>query len=758
MKQTASRISVLVAVVLTVFAFIGLMPIWAQTPGATFTVNSTVDAADANPGDGVCATEEGLCTLRAAIQETNALPGADTIEAPAGTYLLTIPGKFENESATGDLDVVDDLTIIGAGRDETIIDGNYLDRVFDLRCPGGDPYPMVGAETGDCFGRSQGELQVVISGVTVQHGDAGAGDSVGGGIHTQTTYFTLTESRVSNNYAANGGGVYQYDGIVTIMNSELSNNDASTAGGGIYTYPGLDSILQIIHSEIITNSGANGGGIYNTAALTISHTTLSNNTASLSGGGISNQPDGMILVSYSTFYGNSAAINAGGFSNFGGIVTINNSTLSGNLVDYAGGAIRNINGIFIVNSSTLSNNLANTDGGSIYNTGAFTLTKSILSNSSGHLGGGIYNSNTFMANHSTISDNSGYFGGGIFNLNTFTVNRSMISDNSGRFGGGIYNSNLGTTTVNNSTISDNLSEDGGGIWISSGTVTVNDSSLSSNIADGDGGGIFKYSSGTVTVNNSTIFDNMTGGSGGGIYNYANATTMINHSIFPGNSANYEGGIYDPQGSVTVNNSIIASNGGSDCAGSPDVFISLGYNLDSDGSCNLTGPGDLPNTDPLLDQLKDNGGGTLTHALLPGSPAIDAGDNDNCPATDQRGVARPKGAGCDIGAYERETIVLQLDYQYGANDGSMGTGRYTLLADNTFVDEQNGSGIWQYQPTPSPRLVLQYNPEFACNALSIGNFTGPGQVQGWRLCRDGSGVIGLWTGTVVTGAIDRLPTQ
>jgi hypothetical protein len=83
-----------------------------------------------------------------------------------------------------------------------------------------------------------------------------------------------------------------------------------------------------------------------------------------------------------------------------------------------------------------------------------------------------------------------------------------------------------------------------------------------------------------------------------------------------------------------------------------VIQSTGHNLDSDGSCFLTATGDLPKRDPLLGALTDNGGPTDTQALLPGSPAIDAGSADGCPQHDQRGVARPQGAGCDIGAYER----------------------------------------------------------------------------------------------------------
>ncbi len=96
--------------------------------GAGFTVDSTTDAVDADPGDGLCASAAGECTLRAAIQETNALLGPDSIQVPEGTFTLTIPGADEDASSTGDLDVTDDPTLAGEGRDVTVIDGNALDR------------------------------------------------------------------------------------------------------------------------------------------------------------------------------------------------------------------------------------------------------------------------------------------------------------------------------------------------------------------------------------------------------------------------------------------------------------------------------------------------------------------------------------------------------------------------------------------------------------------------------------------------------
>jgi CSLREA domain-containing protein len=100
-----------------------------------FTLTSTTDAVDAHPGDGQCRTAAGECTLRAAIQETNALPGADLVVVPSGLYTLTIPGTGEDAAATGDLDITDALTLRGAGPQATIVDGGGLDCVFQLPAP-----------------------------------------------------------------------------------------------------------------------------------------------------------------------------------------------------------------------------------------------------------------------------------------------------------------------------------------------------------------------------------------------------------------------------------------------------------------------------------------------------------------------------------------------------------------------------------------------------------------------------------------------
>ena len=129
-----------------------------------------------------------------------------------------------------------------------------------------------------------------------------------------------------------------------------------------------------------------------------------------------------------------------------------------------------------------------------------------------------------------------------------------------------------------------------------------------------------------------------------------------------NDALFGGGLYN-SGQITVANSIIANSpNGGDCS-LGWMITSLGHNLGSDGSCGLTATGDITNTNPLLGSLKDNGGPTLTHALLKSSPALDAGDNTICQAPlvnsiDQRGITRLQGEACDIGAFEEVAVIVE----------------------------------------------------------------------------------------------------
>jgi predicted outer membrane repeat protein len=234
------------------------------------------------------------------------------------------------------------------------------------------------------------------------------------------------------------------------------------------------------------------------------------------------------------------------------------------------------------------------------------------------------------------------------------VANSTISGNStGSSGGGISVSGSGLvpgSSIVNSTISGNSAKtSGGGI---SGGATVENSTISGNSAGMSGGGIY----GSPTVGNSTISGNSAGTSGGGIYN--NSSLDVTLSTITGNSAPSGGGIYNV-GSVEVSNTILnAGASGENIFNDGGTVTSDGYNLSSDdGGGYLTGPGDQINTDPLLGLLQNNGGPTFTHALLPGSPAIDAGDPNFTPPpfNDQRGCSfdRVFNGRIDIGSFEMQ---------------------------------------------------------------------------------------------------------
>lgn len=193
--------------------------------------------------------------------------------------------------------------------------------------------------------------------------------------------------------------------------------------------------------------------------------------------------------------------------------------------------------------------------------------------------------------------------------------------------------------------------------------------VSSNISTGDGGGI-QNAVGIVTLMNVTVSGNTASNRGGGIYNtYTGGTVTLTNVTVSANSAASGGGIWNgtrsfPAALINLSNSIVANQtSGADCINDiGGIITSLGYNLDSDGSCNLTATGDLPNATPVLAPLALNAPGTTqTQALLAGSPAIDripVGTNGcgTTITTDQRGVKRPQGTACDIGAYEAGPVT------------------------------------------------------------------------------------------------------
>ena len=309
-------------------------------------------------------------------------------------------------------------------------------------------------------------------------------------------------------------------------------------------------------------------------------------------------------------------------------------------------------------------NVPGDSGGGILNQGVLTLTDTTISDNSASRGGGISSDNVLNGVNLTVSGNTSTFGGGgIESTGDLTLTATTIVNNATSIsggGGGINQSGISANlTLTNTTISDNTAAIGGGLSQSTGglvNVIMGSviSVISGNTANALGAGGISTGVGTVTFTNSTISGNTaTSGDGGG-------------------------GIMSTGGQTDFKNTIIADNANTDCQGAG--LNSLGNNLDRNNTCNLTEPTDLVGVDPLLSPLQDNGGPTETHALLAGSPAIDAGDDLAAPGTDQRGLTRPQGDASDIGAYEFQPVfTLSLDLGYTAGTATVEVTAGTLVA-------------------------------------------------------------------------------
>jgi predicted outer membrane repeat protein len=368
-------------------------------------------------------------------------------------------------------------------------------------------------------------------------------------------------------------------------------------------------------------------------------------------------------------------------------------------------------------------------GGAIYvsNGSSLLLNNSTISGNgtpSYGFGGGIYGQGTISITDSEISGNrangSSAIGGGIYNVGTLTITNSTISGNFSdvRYGmaGGIYSD--GALTITKSTISGNY---GGGMWgsvggvYSHGTLTITDSTVADNSACVGGGGI--QSNGTLTISNCTISGNNSHHGSGGIESYG--TLTVTNSTLSGNSSNVEWGTasvysYDPNGTSKIESTTISgraswvtnvdvNNWGGDIVNS--VVIG-NCNSDrnavnswvSDGSCAATYSGD-----PLIGPLADNGGPNKTHALLFNSPLIDRAGS--CTGVDQRGVARPQGAGCDLGAYE--AIPLNIT---APQNGEI------LLKGSTYKI------TWTYLAYPDSKVKIELLKSGEVVSIIAGNFS------------------------------------
>ncbi|MEO1401710.1 MAG: Ig-like domain-containing protein [Cyanobacteria bacterium J06635_1] len=406
------------------------------------------------------------------------------------------------------------------------------------------------------------------------------------------------------------------------------------------------------------------------------------------------------------------------------IIDANNSSRVLDVTDGNNGVDQSviIDGLIITGGNSTGN------GGGISNRETLLVSNStITGNAAGDAsiegGAGIYNNGaTLTLENSTISSNTAFgYGGGIRNRNSavLIVNNSIISDNTSSNttntfyrGGGIHTRDS-TTFINNSTISGNAARLGGGIQSTDNELTITNSTISGNSSTSSGGGIYGRDTGFLKVSNSTISGNSSGSDGGGIktISAAHSSTITNSTIANNTSVGGGDGISATNSStVTLANTIIA-NGTSetDVRGNTPTF--LGVNIIEDGS--KTGTNVL-NVDPLLGDLQDNGGPTFTHALLAGSPALNAADNTQLPtetdlgidvdgdgtiestviSVDQRGFAREFGT-LDIGAFELQNDVPMISLPTAPSveeDSSSNTISGIAIADGDSDDQSVTIGV------------------------------------------------------------------
>ena len=471
---------------------------------------------------------------------------------------------------------------------------------------------------------------------------------------------------------------------VTIEGLTIQNGSGSGGGGVLNDHATLTIDSCIVSGNFAPDS--QGAGLYNDGSGSIAHLTILNTTIS-----------GNQALSTVTLTSGGGIANDG--SNGGSpTLTIVNSLVNDNLAKFDQGFASSGN------------------GGGIYNNGAsatLEITNSIVNNNGvGHLpggsgqtfgyGGGIWNSGVATITGSTVNGNVAGHGGGSENSRTLAITGSTVNNNTagGQYGhaqwgegGGIDGS--GSLTITNTTLNGNFAFIVGGAI--NGNCLVTNSTISGNQSH-TGGGIY----GGATVTNSTISMNSAvfQGEGGGIYGGG----IIRHCTIAGNNADNRGGGIVVQGFLVIGNTILktGTSGANIVTSSGGTVTSNGYNISNDnGGGFLTGPDDQINTDPILGPLQDNGGPTFTHALLVGSPAVDAGDPNFTPPPffDQRGPGfdRVVNGRIDKGSFEVQEPT--------ATSTTTATATPSPTPTSTPTPTPSSSGT----PTPTPTATATSTP-------------------------------------------------
>jgi hypothetical protein len=482
---------------------------------------------------------------------------------------------------------------------------------------------------------------------------------VGGGLVTFNcgaaphTILLTTYKMIGDDTEIRGGGVITLSGGNTtslfqvFADRTLSLHDIGlTRGSGTFGAIQNFGRLHISNSRIIANlASASGGAIENYSSVHITNTVIAENRANDLGGAIYNEGS-QLTVRASQVYSNSAQSGGGAIYNGpGSRVTVTGSQLSGN-DSYpgfdGGGALLN-RGTSTLTNTTLRANQA-VHGAGIYSTGVLTLSVVVFQDNrifypgpNNGAGMAIYGG-TVLASDVRFDGNvagSGSYGGGIYNRGQLAITGAIFSYNRATEGGAIVNG--GVMTLTNALVYTNM-------------VYTNTASGTGGVANGADGSVNSY----LRLVNVTVTGNSGSFVASGVRSDNGVTTLIHTTVV----GNHGGGVGQTgAGQMRLQNSVVADNYPANCSG---TVTSDGHNLSSDDSCvSWNKPGDLTEKPAQLGPLADNGGPTLTQLPNVGSLLIDGGQCLPDVPTDQRGVARPFGAKCDIGAVEWTRLLAFL---------------------------------------------------------------------------------------------------
>ncbi len=609
-------------------AVVAALAVPAAAQAATITPSTTQDTL----ASGQCSLRQAIAAVNSPQSSVGTCARADavgtTIALGSGHYTLSIAPTGADDNTTGDLNIgplVSGLTIQGSGA--TIDATGLADRILSVAAGDGvtingvtltgghAPTGAAGSGTSGAAGSAganggaiDNNGSLTLNGVTVSLSFAGNGGA--GGFSTNPGF-----SGGAAGVGGNGGGIYN-TGTLTLNSSTVSGDQAGNGGTGGMAADGPAGA---------GGAGGEGGGIYDTGTLTVSLSSVATDKGGSGGLPGANSPVSLLGVAG----GIGGA--GGGIYQSAGTLTLTGSTLSG---DDAGNGAAGLAGVSAAEGGFGGAGGCGGNGGALAAYASATASPSAVISTS-----------TLTGDQAGAGGNGGTGGIG-------EPGGNGGAGGCGGAGGGIY-ADAGTLSVTNSTITASYAGTGG----TGAPAGTSDGALygptgGAGGSGGNGGALAENSGATQTLNATVYEDRVGAGGAGGAGGGAPPTGATGQSGASG--ANGQGGgawaftsstcaQHHACGGVLLQNTIVASNGGGGCAG--DVLDGLGNLGFGDTTC----PG--INADPKLGALANNGGPTQTMALGAGSAAIDAAPVAGCPATDQRGVPRPQGAACDIGAFE-----------------------------------------------------------------------------------------------------------